>query len=238
MFMSGTGDCETFSRRQGASHFKPRGVVARKEALQTMQSSIAAAVRALIMLACVVGIMAAALSGTSWTEILTKLQDFRWPAVLNLASASPSPSPSEAPRFGPAHAAADTSAAGQSQKPWVSATPAKIPETSLARQEQSPAATRSAVVPVEYQAPAENAAESGPFSADPYRKVQERLRQLGATYYLLESWGNQQQQYRFYCKIAVGGNPDYTHYFEATDSDPLQTMRQVLSQVETWRAGG
>jgi hypothetical protein len=65
--------------------------------------------------------------------------------------------------------------------------------------------------------------------------VQGRLRQLGATYYLLESWGSREQLYRFYCKVAVGGNPNYTHYFEATDSDPLRAMARVLGQVETWR---
>ena len=53
------------------------------------------------------------------------------------------------------------------------------------------------------------------------------IAQLGATYYLLESWGNDQQLYRFYCKMAVGGSADYTRYFEATDADPLQAMLGV-----------
>jgi len=48
--------------------------------------------------------------------------------------------------------------------------------------------------------------------------MQDRLRQLGATYYLLETWGNQRQFYRFYCQMAVGGNSSYTHYFEATNT--------------------
>ena len=74
-------------------------------------------------------------------------------------------------------------------------------------------------------------------TVDQFTYIQERLRELGATYYLLESWGSREQLYRFYCKVAVGGNPNYTHYFEATDSDPLQAMGQVLRQVEGWRAG-
>ena len=61
---------------------------------------------------------------------------------------------------------------------------------------------------------------------------------MGATYYLLESWGNQRQFYRFYCKMAVGGNPNYTRYFEATQGNALQAMAQVLQQVESWRAEG
>ena len=72
---------------------------------------------------------------------------------------------------------------------------------------------------------------------DHYVDIQDRLRQMGATQCLLESWGNQKQLYRFCCKMAVEGSPNYTRYFEATDSDPLRTMSQVLRQVEAWRAG-
>jgi hypothetical protein len=59
---------------------------------------------------------------------------------------------------------------------------------------------------------------------------------LGAVYYLLEAWGNQEQLYRFYCKMAIGGNTSYTRYFEATDVDPLTAMGKVLREVEAWRA--
>jgi len=69
------------------------------------------------------------------------------------------------------------------------------------------------------------------------REIQDRLQKLGATYYVLESWGNDQQLYRFCCKMAVAGNADYVHCFEATHSNPLQAMQQVLQQVETWRGG-
>ncbi len=69
-----------------------------------------------------------------------------------------------------------------------------------------------------------------------FAAIQDRLRKLGATYYLLESWGSRDYLYRFYCKVAVGGNPDYTHFFEATHSDPLEAMDEVLRQVEAWRA--
>ena len=66
---------------------------------------------------------------------------------------------------------------------------------------------------------------------------QERLRQQGATYFLLESWGSQQQLFRFFCKMAIGGNPNCTRHFEATHADPLQAMAQVVAEVEAWRAG-
>jgi hypothetical protein len=66
--------------------------------------------------------------------------------------------------------------------------------------------------------------------------VQDRLRQMGATYYLLESWGDQKQEYRFYCRMAIGGNSQYTRSFWAIDNDPLRAMNQVLDQVESWRS--
>jgi hypothetical protein len=211
-----------------------------------MQSSAAVAGRALIMLACVVGIPALALSGTSWSEMLKKLHDFRWPALLDLASASPSPMLGEAPRFvssGPTAAPAT----GQSSSGCPGAVCLSSARAALPPLAPSP----SGVVPAGYQASADLVLMAQPVvgvggenltrvasSADPFHSIQDRLRQLGATYYLLESWGNQQQMYRFYCKMAVGGSTAYTRYFEATACDPVQSMAEVLRQVETWREGG
>ncbi len=76
-----------------------------------------------------------------------------------------------------------------------------------------------------------------PAGKEPFTYFQERLRQLGATYYLLESWGDQKREFRFYCRMAIGGNSQYTRSFWAIDTDPLQAMGQVLQQVETWRQG-
>lgn len=72
---------------------------------------------------------------------------------------------------------------------------------------------------------------------DQFAQLQNRFREMGATYFVLESWGTQQQLCRFYCKMAVGGNPNCTRHFEATDADPLTAMTLVLKQVETWLAG-
>jgi hypothetical protein len=172
---------------------------ARKEAPPVMQSSAAVTVRALVMLACVVGIPVLAMSGTSWSEVLKKFQNFRWPAILNLASASPTAAQGEGPR---------------------------LPPPSL---KNSPGPCRPAT-----EAARPHAADVG----TGFRDIQDRLQELGATYYLLESWGNEQQLYRFYCKVAVAGSADYTHCFEAIHADPLQAMTQVLRQVETWRTNG
>lgn len=76
-------------------------------------------------------------------------------------------------------------------------------------------------------------------TADPtdrFLYVMDRLRELGAVYYLLETWGNDGQRFRFHCKMAVAGNPSYTRHFEAIDRDALQSMARVLAEVEAWRA--
>jgi hypothetical protein len=99
------------------------------------------------------------------------------------------------------------------------------------------------VTPANYQAPVESRPSAALASngmsnapANPFSQIQARLKQLGATYYLLETWGNEQQFYRFYCKIAVGGNTNFTHCFESTSSDSLQAMTEVLKQVEASRS--
>ncbi len=79
---------------------------------------------------------------------------------------------------------------------------------------------------------------SGPPSSgtDRFTYVLGRLRELGAVYYLLETWGSEGQQFRFHCKMAIGGNPGYTRHFEATDAEPMHAIARVLSDVEAWRA--
>jgi hypothetical protein len=72
---------------------------------------------------------------------------------------------------------------------------------------------------------------------DRFTVMERKLREYGATYYLLETWGNEGELYRFHCKMAVGNNPNYTRHFEATDRDALSAIGQVLQRVESWRAG-
>ena len=105
-----------------------------------MQSSVGVAGRALIMLACVVGIPILAMSGTSWSEILKKVQDFPWPAILDRSSASTSTAASDGHPMASFDSATHTAtAADQSLTP--------------AWQGQSATAANSGVVPVAYQAP-------------------------------------------------------------------------------------
>jgi len=76
-----------------------------------------------------------------------------------------------------------------------------------------------------------------PQTTEQFARVQRRLRELGATYYRLETWGDQGQLYRFQARMAFNGNADYVRHFEVTDSDPLTAMVRLLNQVETWQAG-
>ena len=66
-------------------------------------------------------------------------------------------------------------------------------------------------------------------------EIQERLRGLGATYYRLESWGAEQRLFRFQCAMMLGGSPNLTQHFEATDNDPMRAMSKVLADVEAWK---
>ena len=75
-------------------------------------------------------------------------------------------------------------------------------------------------------------------SGERFTEIQQRFRHLGATYTLLETWGDQGQLYRFYCRIGMAGSSTYSRYFEATDEDPLGAMDKVLAQVEAWRSAG
>ena len=113
----------------------------------------------------------------------------------------------------------------------------------------------SAIIPAGYQAPLDSAKpglqmatvggtlSQGPDGSDSnamagqnaaggrndrFTLIQQRLRDLGATYFLLESWGSQGQLYRFYCKMAIGGNSNYNRYFEATDPDAIRVMSESL----------
>jgi hypothetical protein len=71
---------------------------------------------------------------------------------------------------------------------------------------------------------------------DRFTEIERKLREYGATYYLLETYGGQGDLYRFHCRMAVAGG-QYPQMFEATDRDALKAMADVLHRVETWRGG-
>jgi hypothetical protein len=69
-----------------------------------------------------------------------------------------------------------------------------------------------------------------------FRQTEIRLRELGATHYMLETWGPDNNSYRFVCKMSIGGNAGVNRYFQATDEDPWRAMNTVLHQIEDWRS--
>jgi hypothetical protein len=119
-------------------------------------------------------------------------------------------------------------AAGPSQ---IAAAPASnYPRTSPDFQGKNFAAPAANIPPLGMQPP------SGP-GPDRFSMLERRLREYGAIYYLLETWGNDGELYRFHCKMAIANNPNCTRHFEATHREAMQAMTQVLEQIEAWRAG-
>jgi hypothetical protein len=68
-----------------------------------------------------------------------------------------------------------------------------------------------------------------------FRRAELRLREMGATKYSLQTWGRDDSQYLFVCRMAVGGNPNMNQVFQAIKDDPMAAMDDVLAQVEQWR---
>ena len=218
------------------------------------------------MLACLVIIPLVAIFGKSLPDVFDSLLEGRWPtwpasqdraaeqppqfrpaATAGAAAVSPlgdTPpggwaagqaiqSPRGSTATGPPSAVVPASYA-----PQIDAGPSRAGATpGPGRLSADVSAPRAVPVPAAFPAGGASVGQP-PQRIEGFTHIQDRLRQLGATYYLLESWGSREQLYRFYCKVAVGGNPDYTRYFETSDSDPVRAMREVLRQVEAWRVGG
>jgi len=232
-----------------------------------MQSSATVACRAVVMLACLIAIPVAALFGTSLPGMVKRLLDGRRPteSVAGHETVTSAPSfglagavgtrdagaaerpreegferPSDWPVTGSHPAGADRSRDGVPETTGV-------PE-SAAGEAAHLEAGRSDLVPVERPDWEAGSSPGGSgdrlaatslaaATADRFTFIQQRLRRLGATYYVLEAWGDSGRLYRFHCRMAVADSANYTRYFEATDADALKAMGKVLGEVEAWRAG-
>ncbi len=225
------------------------------------QSSAVAMFRALVMLVCMIAIPLAALFGSSLPDAIKALREGRWPKLTVGAGqestrARDAARLEEPPRFQPDAGAVAIHPATIPPSPAL-ASPAPTTEparTPLPQEPPNMAATwpgetaqrpGSGVVPARFETTADpngqparlSPAPSQPAETDRFTQIQNRLRQLGATYFLLESMGGPQPTYRFHCRMAVGGNPSITRPFEATEAEPLRAMSQVLQQVEAWASG-
>ncbi|MEX2560980.1 MAG: hypothetical protein WD403_13750 [Pirellulales bacterium] len=101
-------------------------------------------------------------------------------------------------------------------------------------QRQGPDTTLQATV-YSQPAPARGSARRLPRVPAEMARGQERLRELGAVEYRLETWGEQGELFRFQCRMpAADGSPAQRH-FEATDRDPSLAVISVVREVERWR---
>jgi hypothetical protein len=225
-----------------------------------MQTSAGVVFRAFIMLACLVAIPLVAVFGSSLPKIVGSVLEGRWPpdSGENKAAGPEKNAVVEPGQFEPT-----TPPGGIPAGPAEPITPLwqndplrdglKWPAEPL----DSP---RSPVVPTGFESPlvdrsgpsastngpraeprlmaarTESLAEQAITADEQFKRIHTRLNELGATYYLLESWGNQRDCYRFYCQMSVGGNPSCSRPFQATHADPIQAMTQVLQQVEAWQS--
>lgn len=224
------------------------------------QSSSTVMLRALVMLACLVAIPLAAIFGTSMPEIARKLlagkgasqrssdvdpdrQDPQFEPMPRAEMASALPVPMNSPAAGGGWQAGPTvlgsdrpdrsaviSAGYEAVEPVF-----RPPGSTNWRQNASlpPVTHGGSASPALLPSPA-----AAPSAFDQFTQIQQRLRQLGTTYYLLETWGSDGQSYRFYCRVPIRGDRTNSRYFEVIDTDQLRAMSRVLRQVETWRAGG
>jgi hypothetical protein len=199
-----------------------------------MQSA-AVALRALIMLAFVVAIPALALRDTSWSQMVDKLQNCDWTAILDVGRGQ-----ARAPAEQNARLAQSASSESAAQPlPTDQRQALAVAESfSTAKTANAQAGSDNQPVTIPNDIPVgirgERVAIAEP-SANQIEAAAARLRQLGARYYRLESWGEGPQMYHFCCDMPVADSADYTRCFEATHADPLQAIGEVQRQAENWR---
>jgi hypothetical protein len=109
---------------------------------------------------------------------------------------------------------------------------AEAAESRSIQRADSSGSADSAVIPVGSLPQANPASvEQG---ADRFSQIQRRLRDLGAVYYRLETWGSKTPGFRFHCRVALGEHKGLSRHFEATDFGALASMEKVLAEVELW----
>lgn len=68
---------------------------------------------------------------------------------------------------------------------------------------------------------------------DWFQWTETKLRELGATQFILES--NGEQGYRFRCKAPLPTDPGFARHFEATGETALAAMQDAMRQIDAWR---
>lgn len=164
-----------------------------------------------------------------------------WAIIGNPWESTPDPGPSarrETPIQSTARAPIESnSAPTEPVSPPASRVAPEAPQVAQAAFAEDSTATHHAVPSSVARTAADEYAQRASHGAYRWQEIQHRLRELGATYYLLETWGPGGEQFRFHCQVAVAGNSSYARSFEAVGANALEAMEEVLQQVELWRAG-
>ncbi|MEQ8208806.1 MAG: hypothetical protein RH917_03160 [Lacipirellulaceae bacterium] len=103
--------------------------------------------------------------------------------------------------------------------------------------------TERAAIPEPFESVAK-AAPSQPVPSQPATKnaqdhlepLLRQLRELGASQYDLQTWGEAEQFYRFQCEMPLSQSSALTQQFEAVASDPHESIAQVVAEVAVWHA--
>ena len=189
----------------------------RKEALLPVQSSPSAfmACRALAMISCLVALPIVAMFGTSWLDGAASLLERVWVSSATAARES-------APESGTGPLKVAVANAGGTGGPFQPS-----------RWTAHPDSTGAAVDGPWPDVPPEGVSGlSG--SSEPLAAMEQRLRQMGATSYRLETWGQGVRRFRFQCRVAADPTTGWARHFEATDPQPVQAVAKVLASVECW----
>lgn len=72
-------------------------------------------------------------------------------------------------------------------------------------------------------------------SADALARSEQRLRELGAEQYRLETWGESGRLFRCTARVVLPGRRRGLRHFSAVAAGPAQAVDDLLKQVEDWR---
>jgi hypothetical protein len=233
--------------------------------MQREESSAVVLFRALVMLACLILVPMAAVFGSAFPDVVRKwlvepvMSQFDKGAVQQGLTSQGAAAPAQAnarqpdsPWLAPPEAAAaESGSVAESGSPAMAAEASKEPsgapsqpfaEPGATRQDPRVAAPATALLPATPRGAAGNPTVSladhqrAADQPDRFSTLERRLRELGAAYYALESWGDDGQLYRFHCKMPLVDDPRQVRQFEAVDADALVAIRRVAADVEKWRA--
>jgi hypothetical protein len=212
-----------------------------------MQSTAVVTLRALVMLVCLVVVPLAAIFGSSLPQAFNSLVEGRGlPSFAGTARATDD----ARSRGGDAPVFASSSETPPHDEPppparrtdgtgtlWAPGAVPPAMDRSMAEAAPQAEMARSSPPGAQPMQAGQSAPRDPRMAGEDFQQIEHRLRELGATYYLLETWGNAGQMYRFHCKVSLAANASQSQNFDATDADPLRAMHKVREQVEQYRLG-